>query len=464
MFNLKQPNRLNMKKLAYHGIAIGGISLLAACGGSSNNKSSTPPAQETPPEQVNNCFWGDPYSIANPASNFAYPDTGATYWHAKYNLPTGASLKLKGQYPYARYMSFNSYRDDASPAFALMDQDIAADTGSINPFISGAVRNDKNRDYQILLQAGEAPQTPIDNTLYDYAQATDQSNGQATLLYRVYVPNSGQDITGGTDLPQPELTLNTGEVLTGQAACDSLQSDDSMVSIPFVPADTYANLRQNNPAHETPIWRAAYNVQFNLRCAFLGMCTGEPERQVGWYANLDNQYLATYLDRSIKPIAVIRGKIPKVPATLAGDDTFDESQAQLRYWSLCQNEYYSQKVTGCLYDEQVTINPDGYFTIVTSLKSERPSNATDACGIGYLPWSAQGDGFSIIPERLNHENDALLILRNMLPVNGFAKTVQNTATPGDEAEVMAEFMPSVQYFTQAEFEALGCDAYSSMPQ
>ena len=27
-----------------------------------------------------------------------------------------------------------------------------------------------------------------------------------------------------------------------------------------------------NPAHEPPVWRAAYNVKFNLRCAFLGGC------------------------------------------------------------------------------------------------------------------------------------------------------------------------------------------------
>ncbi len=458
MLSLSQLNLSTLHKIAYHSLAIGGISLLTACGGSTDN--NTNHKQDQVPELVNNCFWSDPYSIDNPASNFAYPDTGATYWHARYKLPEGASLRLKGQYPYARYMSFNSYREDASPAFALMDQNIAADTGSINPFISGNERNNENRDYQIQILNGEAPQSPLNNTLYDYAQ----DDGQATLLYRVYVPNTGKDATGGTDLPQAELTLSSGEVLMGQAACDNLQSDATILSIPFVPADTYAGLRQNNPAKENPIWRAAYNVQFNLRCAFLGMCTGEPERQVAWYANLDNQYLATYLDRSIKPIAVIRGKIPKVPATLAGGDTFDESQAQLRYWSLCQNEYYSQKVTGCLYDEQVTINPDGYFTIVTSLESERPSNATDACGIGYLPWSAEGDGLSILPGRNNHENDALLILRNMLPVNGFAKTVQETAIPGDEADVLAEFMPTVQYFTQADFEALGCDAYSSLPQ
>lgn len=440
-------------------IVLSTCTLLIACGADDKDNKKYQATPELPNPEAN-CFWGGPYSIDNPDSNFAYPDTGATYWHAKYTLPEGATLKLSGDFPHARYMSFNSYRADASPAFALRDQQIAASEGSINPFLQGAQRNSESRGYEINLAAGEAPASPIDNTLYDYAQ----TDGGTTLLYRVYVPNEGKSATGGTGLPTAELTSSNGEVLSGQAACDSLQSDQGLVSIPFVPAATYAQLRQFNPAKESPIWRAAYNVQFNLKCAFLGQCGGEPVRQVGWFANLDNQYLATYLDRNIKPIAVIRGKIPMTPKTLGGNEVFDESQAQLRYWSMCQNEYYSQKVTGCLYDEQVTINPDGYFTIVTSLDSDRPSNATDECGIGFLPWSAKGDGFSIVPDRLDHETDALLIMRNMLPAADFENTVQNTSIPGDEEAIMGEFMPSVQYFTKDEFESLGCDAYTAMPQ
>lgn len=433
-------------------------SLLIACGADDSTKKYQSSSQQNYSEV--NCFWGGPYSIDNPDSNFAYPDTGATYWHAKYELPEGASLKLSGDFPYARYMSFNSYRDDASPAFALKDQQIIANEGAVNPFIQGAQRNSDGRGYEINLAAGEAPSLPLDNTLYDYAQ----EGGESTLLYRVYVPNKGKSAAGGTGLPKAELTLSTGEVLKGQAACDSLKSDTELVNIPFIPEATYANLRQFNPAKENPIWRAVYNVTFSLKCAFLGQCDGSPERQVGWFANLDNQYVGTYLDRSIKPVAVIRGKIPQVPSTLNGDEVFDDSQAQVRYWSICQNEYYSQKVTACLYDEQVTINPDGYFTIVTSLDSDRPENATDECGVGFLPWSAKGDGFSILPGREDHENDALLLMRNMLPIDGFEQAIQNTSTPGDEEAILGDFLPSIEYFTQEEFEALGCDAYTAMPQ
>ena len=159
----------------------------------------------------------------------------------------------------------------------------------------------------------------------------------------------------------------------------------------------------------------------------------------------------------------MRGKIPTVPSTLDGNEVFDESDAQLRYWSMCQNEYYSQKVTGCLYDEQVTINPDGYFTIITSLPSDRPSNATDECGVGYLPWSAKGDGFSSISGRDN-ETDGFLLMRNMLPAADFNQAIQNTSVIGDEPAILGEYYPSIEYFTKAEFEALGCDAYKSLPQ
>jgi hypothetical protein len=39
-----------------------------------------------------------------------------------------------------------------------------------------------------------------------------------------------------------------------------------------------------------------------------------------------------------------------------------------------------------------------------------------------------------------------------------------TSLPGDEASVLRDYIPWVQYFTQTEFEALGCDAYTSLPK
>lgn len=450
---------LNLKKLTLTSAIIVSIGLLTACGDDDNDNITTI-IPDTNPDQGDSCFWVGPYVIDDPDSNIAYIDTGAAYWTARYSLPEGSTLKLNGEFPYARYMSFNSYRPDATPAFALRDQQIKASIGSNNPFTQGANRNSAERNYQIELVGGQAPIIPLDNTVYDYAEP----DANSVLWYRVYVPDKGNDITGDVGLPTPELTLSSGEVLTGQAVCDTLKSDPEPLVSPLIPEQTYAQLRQNNPAKENPVWRAGYTVQFSLRCGFLGQCDANPPRQVGWFANLDNQYVGTYIDRAIKPVVVMRGKIPTVPSTLDGNEVFDESDAQLRYWSMCQNEYYSQKVTGCLYDEQVTINPDGYFTIITSLPSDRPSNATDECGVGYLPWSAKGDGFSSISGREDNETDGFLLMRNMLPAADFNQAIQNTSVIGDEPAILGEYYPSIEYFTKAEFEALGCDAYKSLPQ
>ena len=55
-------------------------------------------------------------------------------------------------------------------------------------------------------------------------------------------------------------------------------------------------------------------------------------------------------------------------------------------------------------------------------------------------------------------------MRHMLPAADFDNAIQNTSVPGDEVEVLGEFLPKLEYFTKSEFEALGCDAYKSLPQ
>jgi len=465
---------LRLKKSFQHIALVAlGASVLIGCGGESSNSKT---AVYAPIVDSDSCFWVGPYSKDNVATNLAYPDDGARYWHAGYNIPAGATLKLNGQFPHARYMSLNSYLGGelgidtyyAAPAHAIADAAMVPNAGSINPFVDGAARNSEHRDYQVTLAAGNTPETVPANTLYGNAQGDDKT----VIIYRIYVADTDQGIQGGVALPEAELTLENGEVLSGDAACDALNVDTDIVATPFIPDATYAGLRGfGNPARnnliedgnkQTVRWKAAYNAKEANQCNFLGNCTSNPVRLMAYYANLDNQYLAAYIDREIKPVVVIRGKIPNVPSTLSGETTFDDSQSQIRYWSICQNEYFSQKVTECLFDEQVHIQPDGKFLIVTSLLEDKPSNATNECGNGFIEWSKDGDGFGIREGRENNSGDGMLLVRNMLPSADFNQAVQNTSTPGDEASIMGEFLPTAEYFTKAEFEALGCDAYNSL--
>lgn len=435
-----------------------GLVLVGCSGGHDNSDEGQ--AAVTP---SSDCFWVGPYVKENPAFNFAYPDSGAIYWSAAYRLPEdGSYITLEGEFPHSRYMSYNSYRADASPAQSLTDRDIEPAAGSVNPFISGNPRNDQLRSYTISVLAGEPPANKVDapaNTLYD---ATASAGEEAVLLYRNYVPDTGRDQTGDVGLPRVTLHRADGSILQGEAACDALEVGSEPLAIPFVPETIYADHRDRyDPSQEQPVFRATYGIPFLLQCDFRGDCSNNPPRNTAFYANADNQYVYSFINRERGGVVVLRGRLPATSRTLAGDDVFQE--AQLRYWSICQNEFYSQKVKECLYDEQVSVNPDGFYTIVTSTDGDRPANATEDCGVGYLPWPDDGDGFSIVEGRDSRPDDALLIVRNMLPAPDFAEAIQNTSVAGDETAVMGEYLPRGRYYSKAEFEALGCNPWSSLP-
>ncbi len=401
------------------------------------------------------CVWVGPYGKDNPDTNFGYPDTGAAYWTATYSLPEGATLRVHGEFPYARYMNLTVYDPDTVAVTSLSDFRISPDPGSSNPFLPGAERLNRSRHFTLQVLPGTPPDQPPPNTLYDGAASGERT----TLALRVFVPDLDQDLTGGVGLPRFELILASGETVLGNEVCDVLQPDTDVVQTPTIPPETYAQLRNDfSPAKDPPLWAANYGFSFLLRCAYAGNCEDTPARgDVSFYANVDSNYINTFLDRQIAPVAVTRVKIPSVPPTLEGDDTFDpDRNAQLRYWSMCINSFYSQQVTDCLYDQQLQPDSDGFYTIVASAERDRPVNATPDCGVGYLQWPSEGDGFAIVDGQENDLDSAWLLMRNMLVTEGFTNAIQFTTTFGDEADVLGEFLPVTQYMTKEEFEALGC--------
>ena len=67
-------------------------------------------------------------------------DTGAVYWGGTYAALPGTRIRIEGQYPHARYISWNVYDAAARPIDALSDVELAPDAGSSNPFLPGAYR------------------------------------------------------------------------------------------------------------------------------------------------------------------------------------------------------------------------------------------------------------------------------------------------------------------------------------
>lgn len=412
-------------------------------------------APHRPTVKESTCFWVGPFtSLRGPKYNYAFPDTGAVYWTARYSTPPGATLRLHGRFAHARYESLTSYGAVAQgPVDELRDVSTAPDKGSSNPFKLGADRAASRRSYTVTV-SGDPP--PIDPRLRSrntvYAGVAGQADQE--LIYRVYVPDKGRDFTGGVGLPVPELTLADGTVLRGPDLCKELGSTGNTLESSQLSLDVYRSLRDQPgkpptfPAMNPPRFGAFYNTTYTIQCVYLGMCDSHPARTGGQYSNPDNTYVGAFLNRRFGHVLVLTGTLPTTPRTVAGNRRM--GGGQLRYWSMCQNESFATtRGAGCLYDEQVPIDRHRRYVIVTSRPSDRPQNAVRRCGVGFIPWPAHGDG-------AGHPDDALLLIRNMLPSAGFHHAVQDTKVPGDERSVMGPYLPHARYMSKKAFERRGC--------
>ncbi len=463
-----------------------------------------------------NCFWTGPYVRENPVTNIAYPDTGAKYWAANFAMPEGSALKITGRYLHNRYMSFNSYdiagdEPTYSPVDAITDVDLHPFFRfARNPYVAGNRRNTPIRRYVFEVLPGAPAEGDPDNTIRSNAE-----HGQrATIVLRSYVEDDGTGNTAGEYLPRPIVTLADGTTLTKiEEICDALDVDSSIVNIPLVPAATYDQMTAfGNPYHldgseaDPTFLLKAFTFAENINCDWFGFCPAAPSDQPGFYANLDNQYVfgmttnarpvvvpetalgipagttplgTVTVDYQKDPdlaVAVFRGKLPETPRTRDGSKYAEEGE--LRYWSFCTNEYMSQKVTDCLYDEQVVVDEDGYYTIAIGWEGDRPGNARAECGYNWLPTSHRGDGYVDIlvqevaqgeldeaeltkPNALgrpreNNPYQNMVIVRNMLPSADFSNAIQDVQNYEETAAVMGEYAVGYWYESKAEFESRGC--------
>ena len=199
-------------------------------------------AKETFPLET--CLWLGPVEInLRPDLNYGFPDTHAVYWQSRITLPAGARLDLVSQYAHGRYQSVNSYdAANGTPTDAIHDVNIVPDPGSENPFLPGARRTVNRRDFTVSVVNQPPPADPAarePNTLY----AAVSSQAGEVLIYRVYVADKNRDLTGGVGLPDPRLTLASGEVLEGDAACAALSVVNQPLPKLVLPPAQYAALR-----------------------------------------------------------------------------------------------------------------------------------------------------------------------------------------------------------------------------
>ena len=346
--------------------------------------------------------------------------------------------------------------------------------------------------YQIHIKPGEPsdehPGDPSSDqyrfTLYDGKEKGDR----ATIIYRNYVPDAVRDWTGDVGLPRVRLVLTNDEdeEVVGPDVCDAnvLDTGTKPLRSGLIHPRLYENMQGQNHARLDPRFSKQFTFKYTLACDFdiyskdwesTGWeCPNDerpleegqyPEPVVGAYANNDNAYLYAFLNldqdhdgEAESAGVIIRGTLPTTPTTMnrpKSEPTEKTSfEADLRYWSICQTAYHSQKVEACLHDEDLALEQrqgdmnsqyeDRDFVIVSS-KELSVRDWADTCNFDYLPWPENGDDFRTQKEG-NDEYASYLLVRNMLPSDDFEHAIQDVTIPGTEADILGKFLPEAKYF------------------
>lgn len=377
------------------------------------------------------CSW--PSKFDADTTNIAFPDDNANYWIARYAATPATRLVIRGTFPHARYFSFHIYDPTQAPVGSLYDAQLDPEVEGTNPFRAAEA---PQGSYVAAIVHGAPPPVPAANTIYTGAAVSE------FLIYRVYVGDDPSSIEGSVPLPDIALESSDGTVSVPLQACEPLPpSTGSAVNdaikgasmpneipraAPYPPAES--------PPRFVKFWSTAH--AFARRAP--GGAKDLPPRNGGYLSNQHINYLYALYSRNGGELFVIRGKAPTTPDTRAGEST--TLPTQLRYFSICQNETWSQRFVECLRDDEIALEPDGSFTIVIGDPDDRPANADN-----WLPWGGP-------------YYDGNVIYRHMLPSASFAEAIQNVPYDEDPALTMGAYYPHARYCTTAAFEAGGFDA------
>lgn len=350
------------------------------------------------------CSW--PYKTDPASLNVAYPDAGATYWTTSYNLLAGEELRISGQFPEARYISLATYSLSGSVIDSVTDEDLEVAAGE-NPFADPTAGSG---EYELTVRAGIA----------SGSNSQLASNSVGALIYRAYVPDNEADPTGGVGLPTITVVRTDGSEIE-LPSCPAPGANSDLVNLvnAFGP-------ETDRPSQNPPVFARPLDV-------------------AGLYANPDNGYVAAIAEHTAGEVVVVRGSAPATPDTEGGESAASAAQ-QLRYWSLCTNEYRKPyPVSDCAYDAQIPLDAAGYYTVVASTPADRPANATLADGVLWLDWGSTAQNM-------------VMILRHMLPDPAFTQNVFSVAPGADASTAMGDYAPVARTCATGAFEAGGAAA------
>lgn len=271
-----------------------------------------------------------------PYTSIALPDTHVAYWRFRFLQKSGSRMRLRvrGEFPHARYMNFNVYDQATINAVdALTDKDIVPAEGSSNPY-NGETGAD--RFYEVQVVPAEEHATGPNLLRLPKQQNRDQG---VELWYRLYLPKD-RNVTGRVPLPKIEAV-------------------DGVTGTPIACPATYTS----NP----PLGNALKHLPPMPPNRLIRFFAASNENSL--YSNRDTRYLAARLKfANREELAVLEWTPPGI-----GSD--------LRYWSLCLGGI-STMTSACASDEEVPLRNGKVILVVGD---EAHGRAVRAKGIFFIP-------------------------------------------------------------------------------
>jgi hypothetical protein len=387
--------------------------------------------------------------------NIIWPEITTTYESGQVPVPPGGYTEIRGDFPHARFFSFQTSGLNGKNISGWADYQIKPDLGSVNPFVPRGNRRATSRGYTIRVVDAPVPASgPAANTLY--STSTDGSvrsaPAAALVTLRYYLPDEGTGRLAGVPAPTITLVTATGQRIPTPTCTDNL-GDPGYTSTIAATGPQTSVLPGTGPfvAHRVPVWRKFVNAATGLFGALtdndtLSDTIYTPGTKVtyqlpaGFFENIYNKYVATTISMDFGQVLTFRAKLPTTPRTFEGEPLM--GSGQLRFWSICTGDVATTTTYDCLVDKDIPIDRNREFTLAISTAAARPANATTQCGIAWLPAGPPGQ--------------SVVILRNMLPSPDFAQAIQNVQV-GHERAMMGPYYPVGRYYsTTAAFERLGC--------
>ncbi len=392
------------------------------------------------------CAWSSKYGVTG--LNAYWPDSAATYWSTVYPVTPGLKIRLSGVFPDARYSSFSVYDEKPAPFVSggvssnVPDYRITPDVGNANP-------------WQVVGQPGGrftitiSPELTTDaDELNKLPQSREDAlpGAKASVIFRVYLPTGGD-----STVVLPTVTLIQNGVSKTLSTCSSGLAANTPEPLADRPDRPDQPDRPDRPDHpDRPGRPGPADVG-----AKLFMRTSEVDNLA---PNPDNAYLGAWLTPpGADRVIVIRGRGPRA-ASGTHPSVWPAKRTDVRYWSLCTNLGGQAKPVvinrfpegppsyGCRYDDEAQLDWRGNYAYVIGTEAQR--STIESVGTAtFLPFSTT---YPTAPH--------LVLLRNLLPTEGFAEAVQNVPkdSPAETAaEIMGPYYPIVTVCPLAALVAEG---------